>query len=67
MALKNHLYFLHILPMEIQSNLLKFTQKSMVKAWSPGVQSPSSMLSSYPMLLLLTMMPLDVYSALQFT
>ena len=43
--------------MEIQNNLLEFTQESVAKAWGPEVQSLSPFLSSYTMLLLQTVPP----------
>lgn len=43
--------------MEIQNNLLKFTQESVAKAWGPEVQSLNPVLSSYTTLLLQTVMP----------
>ena len=64
MALKSHLSRLLILPIEIQGNLFKFTRKAGAKAWTPGVQSPSPVLFSYTMLLLLTVMPPDKRTAL---
>ena len=51
--------------MEIQNNLLKFTQESVANAWGPEVQSLNPVLSSYTTLLLQTVMPPYRCAALQ--